>query len=155
LDSGIVSVFIGIVPEGSRRFRSGTNMGPLVGGLCGPKGKCPEGRGETCPPLFPLGRRPRAWRRGQGSRPAPHIRRGKGVASLHSNPSRHPTAAPPPLSLATVRRRSPVAETLHHKHHAVMLQIQSISPPYLLDQGRRRRRYTIHVYLSEAPPLAA
>jgi hypothetical protein len=65
-----------------------------------------------------------------------------------------PTAALQSLSLATARRRSPAAEILHHKHHAVVLQIQSISPPYLLDQGRRRRRCTVHVHLSEVPPLA-
>jgi len=35
LDSGIVLEFIGIVPEGSRRFRSGANVGPLDGGLHG------------------------------------------------------------------------------------------------------------------------
>jgi hypothetical protein len=62
---------------------------------------------------------------------------------------------PSNLSLATARRRSPAAETLHHKHHAIVLQIQSISPPYLLDQGRGRRHCTVRVHLSEVPPLAA
>jgi hypothetical protein len=66
-----------------------------------------------------------------------------------------PTAALQSLSLATARRRSPAAETLHHKHHAVVLQIQSISTPYLLDQGRRRRRCAVRVHFSEASPLAA
>src|SRR3954470_8624028 len=31
--------------------------------------------------------------------------------------------------------------------------MQSISPPYLLDQGRRRRRGAARVHLTEAPPL--
>jgi hypothetical protein len=74
-----------------------------------------------------------------------------------TNPSHRPTTALQSLSLslATARRRSPGAETLHHKHHTVVLQIQSISPPYLLDQGRRRHRCTVRVHLSETPPLAA
>jgi hypothetical protein len=73
---------------------------------------------------------------------------------LTRNPSRRPNCCAPHLSLATARRRSPAAETLHHKHHAAVLQIQSISPPYLLDQGRRGPRCTVRVHLSEAPPLA-
>jgi hypothetical protein len=68
-------------------------------------------KGETCPPLFPLGRRPRAWRRGQGSWPAPHIRGGRGACPSHSNPSRRPTAAPPPFSLSRLR----VGEALPQK----------------------------------------
>jgi hypothetical protein len=73
---------------------------------------------------------------------------------LPPNPSRRPIAAPPLPSLATARRQSPAAKILHHKHHAVVLLIQSISPPYLLDQGRRRHRCTVRVHLSEALPLA-
>jgi hypothetical protein len=57
------------------------------------------------------------------------------------------------LSLATARRRSPAAETLHHKHYAVVLLIQSISPSYLLDQGGRIRRYAVRVHRSEAQPV--
>jgi hypothetical protein len=59
------------------------------------------------------------------------------------------------ISLATARRRSPAAEILHHKYHAVVLLIQSISPPYLLDQEGRRRQCAVCVHLSEASPLAA
>jgi hypothetical protein len=66
------------------------------------------------------------------------------TAAFHISPSR-----------ATARRRSPAAEILHHKHHVVVLLIQSISPPYLLDQGGRIRRCAICVHLSEASPLAA
>jgi hypothetical protein len=66
-----------------------------------------------------------------------------------------PTAALQSLSLATARRRSPAVETLHHKHHAVVLQIQYISPPYLLEQGRRRHHCSVRVHLLEAPPLGA
>jgi hypothetical protein len=82
--------------------------------------------------------------------------KGKGRAGACSspNPSLRPNCCPPHLSLATARRRSPAAEILYHKHHAVVLLIQSISPPYLLDQGRRRHRFTICVHLSEASPLA-
>jgi hypothetical protein len=80
---------------------------------------------------------------------------GRTGACSSPNPSRRPNYCPPHLSLATARRRSPAAEILHHKHHVVVLLIQSISPPYLLDQGRRRHRCTVHVHLSEASPLAA
>jgi hypothetical protein len=180
LDSGKVSEFIGIVPECSRRFRSGDIVGPLDGGLHGPKGECPghlgqahqapkaqlaspgdtlrdssRRKGETCPHSSPLAVGPRTWRRGQAGRPASNIREGWGAAPLSPNPSRRPIAAPPPLSLTTARRRSPAAETLHHKQHAIVLLNQSISPPYLLDQGRRIRRCTIRVHLSEASPLVA
>src|SRR3954466_1507526 len=69
-----------------------------------------------------------------------------------SSPSRH--AALLSLSLPSACRRSPAAETLHRLHHAVVLYIQSISPPHLLDRGRRRRRGAARVHLSEASPLA-
>jgi hypothetical protein len=39
-----------------------------------PRGTFQKRGVKTCPLLFPPSRRPRAWRRGQGSRPAPHIR---------------------------------------------------------------------------------
>jgi hypothetical protein len=81
-------------------------------------------------------------------------RGGLGVLTK-KNPSHQPNCCAPHLSLATAHRRSPAAETIHHKHHAVVLQIQSISPPYLLDQERRRRHCIVRVHLSEAPPLAA
>jgi hypothetical protein len=139
-------------------------VGPLDGGLHGPKGECPshlgqahqppkgpasqpkgkpqgnvlEGRGKTCPPLHPLAAGPRAWKRGQAGRPASYIREGWGAAFPSPNPSRRPNCCPPHLSLATARRRSPAAEILHHKHHAVVLLIQSISPPYLCISRRRR-----------------
>jgi hypothetical protein len=71
---------------------------------------------------------------------------------ITSNPSRRPNYCPPLISLATARRRSPAAEILHHKHHVVMLLIQSISPSYLLDQGGRRHRCAVRVHLSETPP---
>jgi hypothetical protein len=114
-----------------------------------------EGRGKLAPYSSPFGRRPRAWRRGQAGRPDPYIKEVWGAASPSPNPSRRPIAAPPLPSLATARRRSPAAEILHHKHHAVVLLIQSISPPYLLDQERRRHRCTVRVHLSEASPLEA
>jgi hypothetical protein len=47
LDSRKVLEFIGIVPECSRRFWSGDNMGPLDGGLRGPEGKCPGNLGQA------------------------------------------------------------------------------------------------------------
>jgi hypothetical protein len=59
---------------------------------------------------------------------------GRAGACSSRNPSRRPNCCPPHLSLATARRRSPAAEIPHHKHHAVVLLIQSISPPYLLDK---------------------
>jgi hypothetical protein len=59
------------------------------------------------------------------------------------------------FSLAIACRRSPTTEILHHKYHAVVLLIQSISPPYLLDQGGRRRRCVVCVHRSEAPPVVA
>jgi hypothetical protein len=117
--------------------------------------KCSRGKGETCPPLHPLAAGPRARRRGQAGHPAPYIRDVWGAASPSPNPSRRPISAPPLPSLATAHRRSPDAEILHHKNHAIVLLIQSISPPYLLDQGRRRHRCTVRVQLSEASPLAA
>jgi hypothetical protein len=157
-------------------------VGPLDGGLHGPKGECPghlgqahqppkaqpasprgnpkgmflrEG-GKLAPsPLLPLAASPKAWRRGQAGRPASYIREGWGAASPSPNPSRRPNCCPPLLSRATARRQSPAAEILHHKHHAVVLLIKSISPPYLLDQGRRRHCCTVRVHLSEASPLAA
>jgi hypothetical protein len=79
---------------------------------------------------------------------------GRAGACSSPNPSRRPNYCPPLLSLATAHRRSPAAEILHHKHHAIVLLIQSISPPYLLDQGRRRHRCTVRVHLLEASPLA-
>jgi hypothetical protein len=145
-------------------------MGPLDGGLLGPKGECPghlgqahqppkaqpaSPRGKTCPPLLPLAAGPRAWRRGQDGRPASYIRQVWGAASPSPNPSCRPNCSPPDLSLATAHRRSPAVEILHHKHHAVVLLIQSISPPYLLYQGRRRYYCTVCVDLSEASPLTA
>jgi hypothetical protein len=48
---------------------------------------------------------------------------GLGHSPSPSNPRRRPIAVPPLLSLATARRRSPAAEILHHKHHAVVLLI--------------------------------
>jgi hypothetical protein len=69
--------------------------------------------------------------------------------------SRRPNCYPPLLSRATARRQSPAAEILHHKHHAVVLLIQSISPPYLLDQGGRRHRCAVRVHHSEVPPVVA
>jgi hypothetical protein len=120
-----------------------------------PRANVLEGGGKLAPHSSPFGRRPKAWRRGQAGRPASYIREGWGAASLSPNPSRRPNCCPPLPSLATARRRSPAAEILHHKHHAVVLLIQSISPPYLLDQGRRRHRCTVCVHLSEASPLAA
>jgi hypothetical protein len=83
--------------------------------------------------------------------------KGEGRAGACSSPKPRcrPNCCPPHLSLATACRRSPAVEILHHKHHAVMLLIQSISPPYLLDQGRRRHRCIVRVHLSEASPLAA
>jgi hypothetical protein len=117
--------------------------------------ECSRGKGENLPPLHPLAAGPRAWRRSQVGRPASYIREGWGAASPSSNPICRPNCCPPHLSLVTARRRSPAAEILHHKHHVVMLLIQSLSPPYLLDQGMRRHCCTVHVYLSEASPLAA
>jgi hypothetical protein len=119
-----------------------------------PRATLLEGGGKLAPHSSPLAAGPRTWRRGQAGRPASYIREGWGTAPLPPNPSRRPIAAPQLPSLATARRRSPAAEILHHKHHTVMLLIQSISPPYLLDQGGRRRRCTIRVHLSEASPLA-
>jgi hypothetical protein len=170
LNSEKVSEFIGIVPECSRRFRSGAIVGPLDRGMRGPKGECPghlgqahqapkgqpaspgetlrdssRRKGKLAPHSFPLAAGPRTWRRGHAGRPAP----------LSPNPIRRPIAALPLLFLETARRRSPDAETLHHKHHAVVLLIQPISPPYLLDQGRRRHCCAVHVHLSEASLLAA
>jgi len=121
-----------------------------------PKGVFKEGRGGNLPPTLPSPSRLGIGGGAKLGRPAPHIRGGRGAAS--PSPPTQTLAAnccPPSLSLATARRRSPAAETLHHKHHAVVLPIQSISPPYLLDQGRRRHRCTARVQLSEAPPLAA
>jgi hypothetical protein len=50
LDSGKVSEFIGIVPECSRRFRSGAIVEALDGGLRGPKGECPSHLGQAHQP---------------------------------------------------------------------------------------------------------
>jgi hypothetical protein len=47
LDSEKVSEFIGIVPKCSRRFRSGAIVGPLDGGLRGPKRECPGHLGQA------------------------------------------------------------------------------------------------------------
>src|SRR3954468_22233075 len=51
-------------------------------------------RGKDLPPTPPLGRRPRAWRRGQGGPASPLYKEGRGAPSLLplSKPS-HPTAA--------------------------------------------------------------
>jgi hypothetical protein len=46
-DSRKVLEFIGIVPKCSRRFRSGAIVGPLDGGLRGPKGDCPGHLGQA------------------------------------------------------------------------------------------------------------
>jgi hypothetical protein len=76
--------------------------------------ECSRGKGEKhAPPLHPLAAGPRAWRRGQAGRLASYIREGWGAAPLSLNPSRWP------------------------KPYAIVLLIQSISPPYLLDKGRR------------------
>jgi hypothetical protein len=115
-----------------------------------PRATLLEGGGNLPPYSPPLATGPRTWRRGQSGLPASYIREGWGTAPLSPNPSCRPIAVPPLLSLATARRRSPAAEILHHKHHAIVLLIQSISPPYLLDQGRRIRCYIVCVHLSEA-----
>jgi hypothetical protein len=87
--------------------------------------------------------------------PLTYLKGRGGLGNAPSNPSGRPNWFPPLLSLATARWRSPAAETLHHKHHTVVLLIQSISPPYLLDQGGRRRRYAVRVHRSEVPPVVA
>jgi hypothetical protein len=119
-----------------------------------PRATLLEGGGKRAPHSSSLAAGPRTWRRGQAVRPASYIREGWDAAPLPPNHSRRSIVAPLLLSLATAHRRSPAAEILHHKHHATVLLIQSISPPYLLDQGGRIRHCTVCVHLSEASPLA-
>jgi hypothetical protein len=80
---------------------------------------------------------------------------GRAGACSSPNPSRRPNCCPPHLSLATAHRQSPAAEILHHKHHAVVLLIQSITPPYLAGPRRRIRCHDVRVQRSEAPPVVA
>jgi hypothetical protein len=68
-----------------------------------------------------------------------------------------------PLSEASFLRSSSTtqtgealsAQTLHHRHHAVVLSIPSTTPPYIVGPGRRSRWCAVYVHLSEASPLAA
>jgi hypothetical protein len=87
--------------------------------------------------------------------PLTYLKGRGGLGRAPSNPSRRPNCCPPLLSLATARRRSPVAKILHHKHHTIVLLIQSISPPYWLNQGGRRCWCAVRVHRSEAPPVVA
>jgi hypothetical protein len=48
-----------------------------------------------------------------------------------------------------------LADTLHHKHHAVVLLIPSITPPRLAGPRRRSHCCTVRVQRSEAPPVVA
>src|SRR3954465_5209693 len=85
-------------------------------------------------------------------RPTPLYKEGWGRTTPYTFPSNPSRPAALPLSLPTVCRRSPAAEILHHIHHAVVWWIQSVSPPYFLGRGRRRRRGSARVHLTEAPP---
>src|SRR3954469_24716663 len=100
------------------------------------------------PTPYPLG-----LGEGLGLRPTLYIKRGGGAPNPYTFPSNPSRPAALPLSLPTACRRSPAAEILHHIHHAVVLYIQSVSPPYLLDRGRRIRRGAARVHITEAPPL--
>src|SRR3954465_4927795 len=137
-------------------------IGPGAQGPIGPSQPIQGGtligasrRGESpCPPLLPpLAAGPRLGGGARADRPPLYIKRAGAPppTPLLLNPSR--PAALLSLSLPTACRRSPAAETLHHLHRAVALLIQSISPPHLLDRGRRRLRGSARVHLSEASPL--
>jgi hypothetical protein len=117
-----------------------------------PRGTFQKRGGKTCPLLFPLAAALESWRRGQGSRPAPHIRGGRGAAPSYSNPSRRPTAAPPPLPLSRLR----VGKALPQKfstisttpsccrsnlslHHTCWTKERGdVAAPYVCNSRRRR-----------------
>jgi hypothetical protein len=61
---------------------------------------------------------------------------------------------PPFFHLVCIGEALP-ADTLHHKHHAVMLLMTSTSPPHLAGPRMRSRRCAIHVHRLEAPPFVA
>jgi hypothetical protein len=81
--------------------------------------------------------------------------------------SRRSAVSPVALSYPSLTRSLPIffhltrvgeallADTLHHKHYAIVLLISSTTPPHLAGPRRRRSRCAVHVQRSEAPPVVA
>jgi hypothetical protein len=82
---------------------------------------------------------------------APLYKEGADKAEAHQTPATHlPLLALFFLEAPCIGEALPT-ETLHHMHHV----IPSTSPPYLLDQGRRRCLCATHVHISDALFVAA
>jgi hypothetical protein len=75
------------------------------------------------------------------------------VCCLSSSPSLT-SLLPIFFHLARVGEALP-ANTLHHKHHAVVLLIPSTTPPHLAGPRRWSRHCAVRVQRSEAPPIVA